>query len=209
MSQPDIVSPGTRHKVLQAVEDLGYTPNSAARHLRTLRSGKLLVTVPDISNPFFALILQGIEDAAHRDGYAVLLGDTQHDETREERYALMLRRKEADGLIFLGHRPPEAAQAFIRSIAPRCAPVVNSCEFSPRLGVPVSIDNARRHPARSTTSIAWAINTRDRDGPLVSPAAGTVAGVKTRAKLGGAEPDLEIVTGTSRSNREQKRPTVY
>ena len=110
MSQPEIVSPTTRHKVLQAVEDLGYTPNSAARHLRTLRSGKLLVTVPDICNPFFALILQGIEDAAHRDGYAVLLGDTQHDETREERYALMLRRKEADGLIFLGHRLPDAAR---------------------------------------------------------------------------------------------------
>ena len=71
----------TRNKVLQAVEDLGYTPNSAARHLRTLRSGKLLVTVPDISNPFFALILQGIEDAAQREGYAVLLGDTQHEES--------------------------------------------------------------------------------------------------------------------------------
>ena len=172
MSQPDIVSPGTRHKVLQAVEDLGYTPNSAARHLRTLRSGKLLVTVPDISNPFFALILQGIEDAAHRDGYAVLLGDTQHDETREERYALMLRRKEADGLIFLGHRLPDAAQAFIRSIAPRCAPVVNSCEFSSRLGVPgVHIDNAKaasdgdRAPLSPRPSAH-----RHRDGPAGQPA---------------------------------------
>jgi LacI family repressor for deo operon, udp, cdd, tsx, nupC, and nupG len=31
--------------------------------------------VPDLSNPFFALILQGIEDAAQREGYAVLVGD--------------------------------------------------------------------------------------------------------------------------------------
>ena len=89
--------PSTRRKVLQAVEPLGYEPNSAAKNLRTLRTGKLLVTVPDISNPFFSLILQGIEDAAQREGYAVLLGDTQHDEKREERYALMLKRKEADG----------------------------------------------------------------------------------------------------------------
>ena len=74
----------------------------------------------------------------------MLLGDTQHDETREERYALMLQRKEADGLIFLGHRLPEAAQALVRSMAPRCAPVVNGCEFSPRLGIPsVHIDNAK------------------------------------------------------------------
>ena len=198
MSQPDIVSPGTRHKVLQAVEDLGYTPNSAARHLRTLRSGKLLVTVPDISNPFFALILQGIEDAAHRDGYAVLLGDTQHDETREERYALMLRRKEADGLIFLGHRLPEAAQAFIRSIAPRCAPVVNSCEFSPRLGVPgVHIDNAKA--ASDAIDHLYRLGHQHIGivtGPLVSPLSrDRLRGVKTRAKLAGAEPGLEIVTG--------------
>ena len=37
----------------------------------------------------------------------MLFGDTQHDEKREERYALMLQRKEADGLIFLGHRLPK------------------------------------------------------------------------------------------------------
>ena len=74
--------------MIQAVEQLGYTPNSAAKTSARCGSGKLLVTVPDISNPFFSLILQGIEDAAQREGYAVLLGDTQHDEKREERYAL-------------------------------------------------------------------------------------------------------------------------
>ena len=74
--------------------------------------------VPDISNPFFSLILRGIEETARSEGYAVLLGDTQHDQEREERYALMVRRKEADGLIFLGHRLPETASELIRSIAP-------------------------------------------------------------------------------------------
>ena len=144
LSRPGVVAPDTRLKVLKAVEHLGYTPNSAAKHLRTQRSGKILVTVPDISNPFFSLILQGIEDAAQREGYAVLLGDTQHDEKREERYALMLSRKEADGLIFLGHRLPKVAAELVRAMAPDCAPVVNGCEFSPSLGVPgVHIDNAK------------------------------------------------------------------
>src|SRR6188768_4493123 len=103
---------------------MAYAPNAAAKNLRTLRTGKLLVTVPDISNPFFALILQGIEDAAQREGYAVLLGDTQHDEEREDRYALMLKRKEADGLIFLGHRLPSEAEQIVAAAAPRCAPIV-------------------------------------------------------------------------------------
>ena len=98
---------------------LGFTPNAAAKNLRTLRTRKLLVTVPDISNPFFSLILQGIEDAAQREGYAVLVGDTQHDQKREERYALMLRRKEADGLIFLGHRLPKQAARLVRAMPRR------------------------------------------------------------------------------------------
>src|SRR5262249_33034563 len=70
--------------------------------------------------------------------------DTQHDEAREDGYATMLRRKEADGLIFLGHRLPKEASTLVKAMAPRCAPVVNGCEFNPRLGVPsVHIDNAK------------------------------------------------------------------
>src|SRR6266496_209738 len=67
LSQPQVVSPATRRRVMNAVDRLGYTPNAAAKNLRTLKTGKLLVTVPDISNPFFSLILQGIEDAAQRE----------------------------------------------------------------------------------------------------------------------------------------------
>jgi LacI family repressor for deo operon, udp, cdd, tsx, nupC, and nupG len=122
---------------------MGYAPNSIARNLRTRRSNKILVTVPDISNPFFSLIIQGIEGAAQRAGYTVLLGNTQHDERHEERYARMLKRKEADGLIFLGHRLPTAAAELVDAMAPRCAPVVHGCEYSPALGVAsVHIDNA-------------------------------------------------------------------
>ena len=41
LSQPNMVSPDTRRKVMQAVELLDYEPNSAAKNLRTLRTGKL------------------------------------------------------------------------------------------------------------------------------------------------------------------------
>lgn len=198
LSRPDVVAPGTRLKVLKAVEHLGYAPNSAAKNLRTRRSGKILVTVPDISNPFFSLILQGIEDAAQREGYAVLLGDTQHDEKREERYALMLRRKEADGLIFLGHRLPRVAADLIRFLAPQCAPVVNGCEFSPGLGVPgVHIDNARAaSEAMDHLYGLGHIRIGVVTGPLDSPLSldrlrGTTSGAAAR----GAEGTLMVTTG--------------
>jgi LacI family repressor for deo operon, udp, cdd, tsx, nupC, and nupG len=198
LTRPEIVAPQTRHRVLQAVDALGYMPNSAAKHLRTLRSGRLLVTVPDIANPFFALILQGIEDAAHHAGYAVLLGDTQGDEQREDRYALMLRRKEADGLIFLGHRLPQTVVNVVRAAAPHCAPVVNGCEFSPQLGVPgVHIDNAAA--AGDAMGHLYALGHQRIaaiTGPLVSPLSrDRLRGTKARAKAERAEHHVIVAQG--------------
>lgn len=198
MTRPDVVALRTRQRVLQAVEELNYAPNSAAKNLRTLRSCKLLVTVPDIANPFFALILQGIEDAAQRAGYAVLLGDTQHDEKREERLARMLKSKEADGLIFLGHRLPKAAADLVIAMAPRCAPVVNGCEFSPRLGVPgVHIDN--EHAAAEAMNHLYGLGHRRVGvitGPLVSPLSrDRLRGTTARAKAVWADADLLIANG--------------
>ncbi|HYM26403.1 MAG TPA: LacI family DNA-binding transcriptional regulator [Vicinamibacterales bacterium] len=198
LSQPGVVSPATRRRVLQAVERLGYEPNSAAKNLRTLRTGKLLVTVPDISNPFFSLILQGIEDAAQRAGYSVLVGDTQHDEKREEGYALMLKRKEADGLIFLGHRLPKQAAELVRAMAPGCAPVVNGCEFSPRLGIPsVHIDNAKA--ASEAMDHLYRLGHRRIGvvtGPLVSPLSrDRLNGASARAKSARAERDFIVMNG--------------
>lgn len=198
LSRPHVVAPGTRRKVMRAVEDMGYAPNSAAKSLRTRRSHKLLVTIPDISNPFFSLILQGIEDAAQRDGYAVLLGDTQHNATREDRYARMLNRKEADGLIFLGHRLPKAAAELVRAMAPRCAPVVHGCEYSPSLGVPsVHIDNVAA--AGDAMDHLYGLGHRRIGvitGPLVSPLSrDRLAGTTARARAHRAERHLLVVEG--------------
>ena len=198
LSQPEVVAPATRKRVMAAVERLGFTPNSAAKNLRTLRTAKLLVTVPDLSNPFFSLILQGIEDAALREGYAVLVGDTQHDDAREERYALMLKRKEADGLIFLGHRLPKEAAAFVRAMPPGRAPVVNGCEFTPRLGIPsVHIDNATA--ASDAMDHLYRLGHRRIGiitGPLVSPLSrDRLSGATARAKKARAERDFVVMNG--------------
>ena len=197
LSRPDLVSAKTRERVMRAVDRLGYIPNSTAKNLRQARTGKLLVTVPDISNPFFSQILQGIEDAALREDYAVLFGDTQHDPSREERYARMLKSKEADGLIFLGHRLPEAAAAFARAAAPRCAPVVNGCEFNPRLGVPsVHIDNARA--AADVMHVLYDLGHQRIGvitGPLASPLSrDRLRGAATTARNRGGQDPL-VVSG--------------
>jgi LacI family repressor for deo operon, udp, cdd, tsx, nupC, and nupG len=198
LSHPNMVTARTRRKVMKAVELLGYVPNSTAKNLRMLRSGKILVTVPDISNPFFALILQGIEDAAQRAGYAVLVGDTQHDVKREEGYASMLKSREADGLIFLGHRLPTEAANFVHAANPQGAPVVNGCEFSPDLGVPsVHIDNAKA--ASEAMDHLYRLGHRRIGvvtGPLISPLSrDRLLGTKSCARKRKAGSDCIVVNG--------------
>ena len=219
-SQPDVVSPATRRKVLTVSHVLGFTPNVASRQFRTSRTSKIVVTVPDISNPFFSLILQGIEDAAQREGYSVLLGDTQHDREREERYAQMVRRKEADGLIFLGHRLPREAVGLIQAMAPRCAPVVNGCEFTPSLGVPsVHIDNAKA--AYGAMDHLYGLGHRRIGivtGPLISPLSrDRLSGATARAKKEQAtrdfimHGDFSIESGAAAAERllgRAQRPTA-
>lgn len=142
LSNPEVVSVATRRRVLKAIGELNYTPNAAAKSLRTFTTKKLLVTVPDISNPFFSQIIRGIEEAAAREGYAVMLGDVRHEPELEERYGQMLLRREVDGLIFLGHSLSRSSREFMNMRKGR-APIVNGCEYTPGLGVPSAhVDNA-------------------------------------------------------------------
>ncbi len=142
LSNPAIVTKDTRDRVTRAIAELNYEPNPAARTLRTLRSGRILVTVPDISNSFFSEVIRGVEETAQELGYSVLLGDTRYQVDREEQYAGFLKRREADGLIFLGHRLPALLVDLVEAGKGR-APIVNGCEYSADLGVSsVHIDNA-------------------------------------------------------------------
>src|SRR3546814_8506486 len=96
----------TRCVLVTGVQTCALSNYSVAASLRTTRTGRIIGTVPDISNPFFSHVIRGVEEAAQEASYAVLLGDTRNERDREEQYAEMLNRREADGIIFLGHRLP-------------------------------------------------------------------------------------------------------
>ena len=77
-----------------------------ARGLINRRSMTLGVMLPDITNPYFALIFREIECEAHAAGYAVFLCNTMYSsrvqDTPEEEYFQMLQDKQVDGLIVVG-----------------------------------------------------------------------------------------------------------
>jgi LacI family transcriptional regulator, repressor for deo operon, udp, cdd, tsx, nupC, and nupG len=220
LSNPTVVATPTRKAVLQVIRKLGFSPNAAAKSLRTFRSRKFLVTVPDIANPFFSRIIQGIEDAALTEGYSVLLGDTHHEPGREEHYAMMLMQREADGLIFLGHRLPDSLRAWFRS-STTLPPVVNGCEYSEALLVPSAhIDNAAA--AAQAMDHLYALGHRRIavvTGPMVSPLSrDRLAGTQRSARAHRAEKLLQVVNGdfsidagitaAARLLAQEQRPTA-
>src|SRR5690554_6694427 len=70
------VSEETRAKVEQAVQSLGYVPNSIARSLKQKQTFSIGLIVADIGNPFYAELAQAVEQEARRYGYSVLLANT-------------------------------------------------------------------------------------------------------------------------------------
>ena len=80
------VTPDTRRRVEAAIAELGYVPNRLARGLSRRKTGALGLIVTDVANPFFTLIVHGVEDVAWRAGYRVMLCNTQSDLEREREY---------------------------------------------------------------------------------------------------------------------------
>jgi len=93
------ISEKTKNTVLLVIKKLGYTPNAIARGLKTRRTYTLGMLIPDITNPFFAEIARGVEDAANRNNFNVILCNTDDKPKKEKTYLEILREKRVDGLI--------------------------------------------------------------------------------------------------------------
>ena len=142
LAKPELVRPKTIEKVKEATRALGYSPNLVASNLRRQRSDTVIVIVPQIQNPFFSRIIQGIENIAHDNGMKVLLGETQERLDRLDHYASMIAQKAADGLILLGSLLPSAISDSIASGTDPGLPLVLACERFEGLASPsVAIDN--------------------------------------------------------------------
>jgi len=139
-SDPDKVRPKTREKVLEAARAVNFVPNVMARNLRAQKAYTILVLIPDISNPFFSHIVEGIEKAATEAGYAVLLGNTSNDKKREDDLANLIVSKQADGIIQLNARIPTIVAQKLK--AGEAVNFVNACDCVKDVNIDrVMIDN--------------------------------------------------------------------
>lgn len=99
LNHPDRVSRAKRELVEAAIEELGFIPSGAARHLRQGSSRAIGLVVLDIANPFFTEAARAVEDTVARDGLAMMMGSTDGDPERERQILEMLISQQVQGII--------------------------------------------------------------------------------------------------------------
>jgi LacI family transcriptional regulator len=93
------VSKKLRERVEAAIQKLNYRPNLLARSLAKRKTHTIGMIVPDIVNPFFPMVVRGAEDAAQKNGYNLLLCNSDDNLEKEESALELLLSKRVDGIL--------------------------------------------------------------------------------------------------------------
>ena len=107
------VHPDTRQKVLDAMQALGYSPNAAARSLSTAKAHAIGVVLPDLHGEFFSELMRGMDQAASKRGYMLLMSN-MHADSLLAGQAMGAMRGRVDGLIVMA--PQLSAQDLARTL---------------------------------------------------------------------------------------------
>jgi LacI family transcriptional regulator len=105
LSNKNYVKEHTRDKVLEAARLLNYSPNIMARSLKKGRSHTIALMIPSIQNMIFPDLTRGVEDTARKNGYMVILCNTDEDINAEKSYINTLRPRLIDGFIITSMKP--------------------------------------------------------------------------------------------------------
>ena len=90
-----------QQRVLAAIQELGYRPNTVARSMVTKSTHTLGLVVTDITNPFFAHLMRSVEDVTWEAGYTLFLSNTDENIHREEAIIQKILERQVDGLILV------------------------------------------------------------------------------------------------------------
>lgn len=139
LNQSRPVTPQTRQHVLDAIAQLNYRPSAIARSLTTSVTRAVGVLVADITNPFFAAVVRGIEDRLSARDYNLIVCNTDEAPEKEERYLELLLTRRVDGLIVA---PTGVPQSVYEEFRAQQIPLVFIDRYPPESDGPViSADN--------------------------------------------------------------------
>lgn len=104
LNHSEKVSSDAVRRVRDAIDELGYVRNDAARQLRMGRSSTIGLVVLDVRNPFFTDLARGAESEAARHGLSVILGNSDEDVEREAGYLDLFEEQRVRGILISPYR---------------------------------------------------------------------------------------------------------
>ncbi len=99
LSRPDLVSPSTRKRVLDAALKHGYTPNAIAQSLQNGKTRVIGVLISDLQNPFYSSVVRAIERVAATRDYTCVICNSDEDPASEAKALTLLTSLQVAGLI--------------------------------------------------------------------------------------------------------------
>ncbi|MFC5649941.1 LacI family DNA-binding transcriptional regulator [Paenibacillus solisilvae] len=91
----------TKAKIMEAAKSLNYAPDHAAKMLKTRKTNKIIFAAPDICNPFYFDMINGINQVAEEYGYLLILFYTKHRLSEELKAIQNVKERVADGMIMV------------------------------------------------------------------------------------------------------------
>lgn len=93
------INKNTRKKIADAARDLGYRSNTFASSLRSKKTHTIGVIVPRLNSNFMSSVLAGMEDAASREHYNLIITQSLEKGEKEKANAHTMFNKRVDGLL--------------------------------------------------------------------------------------------------------------
>lgn len=115
LSRPELVSDETRKRVEEAVRELNYIPNSAARLLASTASRIVAVIIPSLSATVYAREVDQIIRVLEPASFSVMIGHSDYSERREERLIQSFLERRPDGFILTGTQHTNLARELLKN----------------------------------------------------------------------------------------------
>lgn len=125
----------TRKRIEAAMAELKYTPNRAARTLKTKRTGLILLAIPYTDNPFYVDMIKAVQENVKNHGYSMILTYTEGKIEEEIRALKMLHEHYADGMILINFSfTPRHSREIERIHAPLVLSSISKSSIGGRVG---------------------------------------------------------------------------
>lgn len=203
-----LISQDVRDNIRAIATRMGYVPNLVAQSLQGSRTRSIGVLVTTVSDPFFADVISGIEQAARPAGYSVLLAATHNDQEEEARCLDSFRARRVDGLIISSSSripappaAPDMPMVLINNHSERRSDALHSVSIDDRAGALQATQHllALGHHKIGYIGVASRVASNDRrrrgyEEAMAAAGLNSAAHVRVSASMT-ADPEADVIAG--------------